>query len=95
MRDVADRGLATIEPASAYGEVAPLTRRRIKADVIREHWHEVLRRACVKGRAARSARSSGAAALERRTRRGTDRIRPRLACADSVTLPRQGGDPPR
>jgi TnpA family transposase len=43
LRDFADRRLATIEPASTYGELAPLMGRRIKADVVREHWGEVLR----------------------------------------------------
>jgi TnpA family transposase len=43
LRDFADRRLATVEPASACGELAPLTGRRIKADVVREHWGEVLR----------------------------------------------------
>jgi hypothetical protein len=32
-----DRKLATIEPASAYKDLAPLVERRIRIDVIREH----------------------------------------------------------
>jgi TnpA family transposase len=42
-RDFADRRLATLEPASAYGDLAPLMGRRVKADVVREHGGEVLR----------------------------------------------------
>jgi TnpA family transposase len=43
LRDFADRRLAALEPASAYGELAPLMGRRVKTDVVREHWGEVLR----------------------------------------------------
>ena len=43
LRDFPDRKLATIEPASAYKDLAPLFGRRIRADVIREHWGEILR----------------------------------------------------
>ena len=43
LRDLPDRKLATIEPATAYKDLAPLIGRRIKADVIREHWGEILR----------------------------------------------------
>ncbi len=43
LRDFADRRLATLEPPSAYGDLAQLMGRRVKADVIREHWGEVLR----------------------------------------------------
>ena len=43
LRDMPDRKLATIEPATAYKDLAPLIGRRIKADVIREHWGEILR----------------------------------------------------
>ena len=38
LRDLPDRKLATIEPAAAYKDLAPLIGRRVKADVIREHW---------------------------------------------------------
>ena len=41
--DLPDRKLATIEPATAYKDLAPLIGRRVKADVIREHWGEILR----------------------------------------------------
>ncbi len=40
LRDFADRRLATLEPASAYGGLAPLLDRRVKVEVIREHWGE-------------------------------------------------------
>ena len=43
LRDFADRRLASLEPASAYGDLAPLLGRRVKVEVIREHWDEVLR----------------------------------------------------
>ncbi len=43
LRDFADRRLAALEPASAYGDLAPLLGRRVKVEVIREHWGEVLR----------------------------------------------------
>jgi TnpA family transposase len=43
LRDLSDRKLATIEPATAYKDLAPLIGRRIKADVIRDHWGEILR----------------------------------------------------
>ena len=43
LRDLPDRKLATIEPAAAYKDLAPLIGRRIKAEVIREHWGEILR----------------------------------------------------
>ena len=43
LRDLPDRKLACIEPASTYGDLQPLLGRRIKTDLIREHWDEVLR----------------------------------------------------
>jgi hypothetical protein len=43
LRDLPDRKLATIEPATAYMDLAPLIGRRVKVDVVREHWGEVLR----------------------------------------------------
>ena len=43
LRDLPDRKLATMEPAAAYNDLAPLIGRRVKADVIREHWGEILR----------------------------------------------------
>ena len=43
LRDFPDRKLATLEPASAYNELAPIIGRRVKVDVIREHWDEILR----------------------------------------------------
>ena len=43
LRDLSDRKLATIEPATAYQDLAPLIGRRIKVDVIRDHWGEILR----------------------------------------------------
>ena len=43
LRDFPDRKLATFEPASAYKDLAPLLGRRIRTDVIHEHWDEILR----------------------------------------------------
>src|SRR5271156_5189801 len=43
LRDFPDRKVASIEPATAYPTLQPLLGRRIKVDVIREHWHEVVR----------------------------------------------------
>src|SRR5437660_3274970 len=38
LRDLPDRKLAAFDPASAYGELSPIIGRRIKEDVIHEHW---------------------------------------------------------
>ena len=43
LRDFPDRRLACIEPAATYGALQPLFGRRVRTDVIREHWDEVLR----------------------------------------------------
>ena len=43
LRDLTDRKLATLEPAAAYKGLAPLIGRRVKVEVIREHWGEILR----------------------------------------------------
>jgi TnpA family transposase len=43
LRDFPDRKLAAFEAASAYGELGTIIGRRIKEDVIREHWDEILR----------------------------------------------------
>jgi TnpA family transposase len=43
LRDLPDRKLATMEPATAYKDLAPLIGRRVKAEIIREHWDEILR----------------------------------------------------
>lgn len=43
LRDFPDRKLACLEPAASYGDLAPLFGRRVRADVIREHWGEILR----------------------------------------------------
>jgi TnpA family transposase len=42
-RDLPDRRLACIELASNYPDLQPLMGRRIKADIIREHWTETVR----------------------------------------------------
>jgi len=43
LRDFPDRKLAAFEAASAYGDLSPIIGRRIKEDVIREHWDDLLR----------------------------------------------------
>jgi len=43
LRDFPDRKLASIEPTAAYKDLQPLLGRRIKVEVIREHWDEVVR----------------------------------------------------
>ncbi len=43
LRDLPDRKLACIEPATAYSDLASIMGRRVKVDVIREHWGEILR----------------------------------------------------
>jgi TnpA family transposase len=43
LRDFPDRRLIAIDRPVAYPEIAPLLGKRIRADVIREHWDEVVR----------------------------------------------------
>lgn len=43
LRDFADRRLASFEPVSHYGILKPLMGKRIKVEVIREHWDEIVR----------------------------------------------------
>jgi TnpA family transposase len=44
LRDFPDRRLASIEPPALYGDlVRPIFGRRIRTDVIREHWSDVVR----------------------------------------------------
>ena len=43
LRDFPDRKLACIEPVAAYKDLQPVLGRRIRADVIREHWDDILR----------------------------------------------------
>jgi TnpA family transposase len=43
LRDFSGRKLVAFESASAYGELSPIIGRRIKEDVIREHWDDILR----------------------------------------------------
>ena len=43
LRDLPDRKLACVEPAGRYPDLQPLRGRRIKVDVAREHWDEVVR----------------------------------------------------
>ena len=43
LRDFPDRKLACIEPAASYKNLQSLFGRRIRTDVIREHWDDVLR----------------------------------------------------
>jgi TnpA family transposase len=43
LRDLPDRKLACIEPASNYQDLQPLLGQRVKVDVVREHWDEAIR----------------------------------------------------
>jgi TnpA family transposase len=43
LRNFPDRKLAAFDSASAYGELSPIIGRRIKEDVIRAHWDDILR----------------------------------------------------
>jgi TnpA family transposase len=43
LRDFPDRRLVPIEPPASYPQIAPLLGRRIRADVVREHWGDVVR----------------------------------------------------
>src|SRR5215472_9629749 len=42
-RDLPERKLACIAPASTYSHLQPLFGQRIKTEVIREHWGEIIR----------------------------------------------------
>jgi Tn3 transposase DDE domain len=52
LRDFPDRKLACIALPVTYKDLQPLLGRRIKADVIREHWDEVVRLVASRGRPA-------------------------------------------
>src|SRR6478736_1881491 len=43
LRDFPERKLACIAPASTYPYLQPLLGQRIKSEVIREHWGEIVR----------------------------------------------------
>ena len=43
LRDFPDRRLASFEPVSRYEDLKPIMGKRIKIDVIREHWDEIVR----------------------------------------------------
>ena len=43
LRDLPDRKLACIEPASRYPDFQPLMGRRIKVDAVHDHWSEAVR----------------------------------------------------
>jgi TnpA family transposase len=43
LRDLPDRKLACIEPAAHYPDLQPLMGRRIKAEIVRDHWPEAVR----------------------------------------------------
>lgn len=43
LRDFPERRLASIEPPNCYPDLQPLLGRRVKVDVIREHWNDVVR----------------------------------------------------
>ena len=43
LRDFLDRRLIPIEPPAGYPDIATLLGKRIRVDIIREHWDEVIR----------------------------------------------------
>ena len=43
LRDFPDRRLISIAPPAAYPALAPLLGKKVRADVVREHWGEILR----------------------------------------------------
>ena len=43
LRDFPDRRLIPIAPPTAYPALAPLLGKKVRADVVREHWGEILR----------------------------------------------------
>lgn len=43
LRDFPDRRLVWIAPPTAYPALAPLLGKKVRADVLREHWGEILR----------------------------------------------------
>jgi TnpA family transposase len=43
LRDLPDRKLASTEPASTYKDLQSLLGQRVKGDVVRQHWGEVIR----------------------------------------------------
>ncbi|MGX1500808.1 TnpA family transposase [Labrenzia sp. MBR-25] len=43
LRDFADRRLIPIAQPSSYGSIAPLLGKRVRTDIIREHWNGVVR----------------------------------------------------
>jgi TnpA family transposase len=43
LRDLPERKLACIAPASTYPDLPPLLGQRVKTDLIREHWSEAIR----------------------------------------------------
>ena len=67
LRDFPDRRLVAINPPSAYPGLAPLLGKRLRTDVVRDHWSEILRLvASLKtGHAAPSAMLRKLAAYER------------------------------
>lgn len=70
LRDFPEHWLASIEPPSCYRDLQPLLGRRIKADVIHNHWNDVVRLvASLKARTvAPSAMLKKLAAYERQNR---------------------------
>jgi TnpA family transposase len=67
LRDFPDRRLIPIEPTGSYPDLVPLLGKRVRADIIREHWDDVLRLAASlkSGHVAPSAMLRKLAAYER------------------------------
>src|SRR3546814_15936295 len=74
LRDFPDRRLPSIAPVAAYPFIAPLLGKRIRTDIIREQWGDVLRLVgSIKAGHVAKTRRLGAAAP---AQRGTTENRP-------------------
>jgi TnpA family transposase len=67
LRDFADRRVVSIEPTAAYPALAPIMGRKVRTDVVREHWGDILRlvASLKNGHAAPSVMMRKLAAYER------------------------------
>ncbi|MBL7406053.1 Tn3 family transposase, partial [Escherichia coli] len=43
LRDFPDRRLASIEPAARYPALKPIMGKRVRVELIREHWGDIIR----------------------------------------------------
>ena len=70
LRDFPDRRLVSIAAPSTYPVLLPLLGKRVRTDIIREHWSDILRlvASVQSGHAAPSAMLKKLAAYERQNR---------------------------